>query len=119
MSLEGTALRRRTIAVLSVYIAWVWTFALISVAQGLEFADGPQATAGKKLFTQSCASCHEVGSRNQSVGPGLKGYYTGHRRSPNDAVVRELIIRGKGAMPGFSSFSDTELTELIAYLKTL
>jgi cytochrome c1 len=58
-----------------------------------------------------------VDSRNQLVGPSLKGYYTGQH--PNDAAVRELIIRGKGTMPGFSSFSDAELADLVAYLKTL
>jgi mono/diheme cytochrome c family protein len=76
------------------------------------------AAKGEKLFAQSCASCHEAHSRNQLIGPGLMGYYTEHP-APSDATVRELITRGKGAMPGFRSFSSTELADLIAYLRTL
>jgi mono/diheme cytochrome c family protein len=119
MSIQRADLRPRTVGVFLVCITCAWIFVFVSVAEVPRFTVSPHAAAGKKLFSQSCASCHEADSRNQFVGPGLKGYYAGHHPWPNDAAVHELIVRGKGAMPGFSSFTDTELADLIAYLKTL
>ncbi len=119
MSTPGAALRLRTVGVFLICITCAWIFVFVSVAAVPPFAVSPQAAAGEELFSQSCASCHEVDSRNQFVGPGLKGYYTEHYPSPDDAAVLELMVRGKGTMPGFSSFTDTELADLIAYLKTL
>jgi len=104
---------------LSVCIACAWIFASPSVAQGRRSVISPRVAAGEKLFVGSCASCHEAHSHTQLVGPGLKGYYTEHHPTPNDVSVREIITRGKGTMPGFSSLSAGELADLIAYLKTL
>jgi mono/diheme cytochrome c family protein len=109
----------RAVGVLSVYIACVSIFALAAVAQGSRSSLSADAARGEKVFDQSCASCHEAHSRNQLAGPGLKGYYTRRHPAPNDVAVREVIKQGKGAMPSFSSFSDSELTDLIAYLRTL
>ena len=103
----------------SVCIACAWILASVPVAHARRSDISPQVSAGKKLFVQACASCHEVNSRKQLVGPGLKGYYMEHNPAPNDSSVREIITRGKGTMPGFSSLSDAELADLIAYLKTL
>jgi mono/diheme cytochrome c family protein len=119
MSRQEAEWRRRTTGGLTACIAWAWVSAFVSVAQTQPPIVSPQAAAGKKLFAQSCAMCHEVENRNQLVGPGLKSYYAWHHPSPNDAAVRELIIRGKGTMPGFSTLSDAELADLMAYLKTL
>jgi mono/diheme cytochrome c family protein len=104
---------------LSVCCAIGWIVALEAVAEASRPALDANAEEGKNVFAQSCASCHDVNTGAQLIGPGLKGYYRGHHPAPKDAEVRELIVRGKGAMPGFSSLSDAELAELVAYLKTL
>jgi mono/diheme cytochrome c family protein len=84
---------------------------------GLLFA---QTTSnGQRLYVQSCASCHDAHSTMHKAGPGLKGYYGGHHPVPVDAQVRVIIAKGKGTMPGFSSFSPAQMNDLIAYLKTL
>jgi mono/diheme cytochrome c family protein len=111
--------RYRTVRALSVCVGSMWSFPLMLTTDAPRLAPNSQAAAGRTILAQSCAWCHEVDSRNQLVGPGLKGYYTGHYPAPNNAAVREHITRGKATMPGFSSFSDTELTDLIAYLRTL
>ena len=108
--MRGAALYRRTL----VWIACAGNLALVSVAQDPRFKVSSQAYEGKKLFAQFCSSCHKVTSRTQLVGPGLKGYYTGHHPEPNDTAVRELITRGKGAMPAFASFTDAEQADLVA-----
>jgi len=119
MPTSGAALCYRMVGQFTICIACGWIFAFVSFAQAPRFKVSPAAAAGEKIFAQSCASCHEVNSRQQLVGPGLKSYYTEYHPSPVDAAVRKLIIGGKGTMPGFSNFTDTELADLIAYLKTL
>jgi mono/diheme cytochrome c family protein len=79
----------------------------------------PQSVAnGRHLFNQSCASCHDTLGTATKPGPGLKSLYRRQPR-PADSAVREIILQGKGKMPGFSTFSKSQISDLIEYLKTL
>ncbi len=93
---------------------------------------GGDAGAGEGLFTAAgCNACHSTGD-NTIVGPGLAGIYAlaGDRTSLDSDAYIEQSIRESGAfvvdgfasptlMPSFDDFSDDEMTNLIAYLKTL
>lgn len=95
-------------------------------------AVGGDAGAGEDLFTNAgCSACHSNGD-NTIVGPGLAGVYAraGDRTSLDTDAYIEQSIREPGAfvvdgfpsptlMPSFDDFSDDEITNLIAYLKTL
>jgi len=81
-------------------------------------APSATVTNGQRVYTQSCASCHDAHSNASKVGPGLKGYY-GHRPPPSDASVHAIIVEGKGRMSGLSSLSQDQINDLIAYLRTL
>ena len=40
--------------------------------------------------------------------------------APEDrSRIREIILQGKGKMPGFSTLSTSQMNDLIEYLKTL
>lgn len=88
------------------------------------------ATNGEVLFAaQGCSGCHSTGE-NRIVGPGLSGvgvraeirvegqsandYLTMSIKSPNDFLVPDF----PGIMPGNfgSSMSETEISDLVAYL---
>jgi len=88
------------------------------------------ATNGEALFAaQGCSGCHSTGE-NSTVGPGLSGvgvraetrvegqsandYLTMAIKSPNDFLVPDF----PGIMPGNfgSSMSETEISDLVAYL---
>jgi len=99
----------------------VGILALSTSILALSAASPPSSTVrnGQRLYAQSCASCHDAHSTNRKVGPGLKGYYEEHRPRPTDAGVRAIIVNGKGKMTGFSSFNQSQMNDLIAYLKTL
>lgn len=81
------------------------------------------AAHGQELFqANACAGCHSTGS-NTIVGPGLGG--VGERR--DDAYLHEAI-KSPGAviaegfqplMPTFPGLSDSDIDDLVAYLKTL
>jgi mono/diheme cytochrome c family protein len=79
----------------------------------------PVAVAnGKRIFNQSCSSCHDTLGATTKSGPELKSYY---RRQPHpaDATVRTIIQQGKGKMPPFSILDKSQTDDLVAYLKTL
>ncbi len=76
------------------------------------------AAKGRRIFAQSCASCHEVLGTTIKSGPALKDYYRRQPR-PADATVRAIIEQGKGRMPAFTSLDQLQVDDLVAYLKTL
>jgi mono/diheme cytochrome c family protein len=69
---------------------------------------------GHQLFDHSCAHCHGDDARGDE-GPDLHGL------AKSDARLGSIIKTGiKGEMPGFAKkFSDTDVRDLIAYLRTL
>jgi mono/diheme cytochrome c family protein len=78
----------------------------------------PHAVAnGRRIFNQSCATCHDTLGTTTKPGPRLKNYYR-HQR-PADATVRTIIQQGKGRMPAFSTLNPLQVDDLVAYLKTL
>ena len=86
------------------------------------------AKAGQNLFI-NCGVCHSTGD-DKVVGPGLAGVYAraGSRTSLDaDAYIEQSIrepstflVDGFDAlMPSFDYFSDEDVRNVIAYLKTL
>ena len=93
-------------------------------------ASGGDAGAGETLFNgNGCSGCHSTGD-NKVVGPGLAGVYdrAGSRTSLDADAYIAQSVREPGAfivdgfsplMPVFAQFSDDDVSNLIAYLKTL
>ena len=90
----------------------------------------PAAKAGQKVFEQQCAMCHYADQTKKKIGPGLKGVLKSKElpyshKPATVANVREQIENGdpKGKpmpMPPFGKkLSKKQMTDLIAYLKTL
>lgn len=96
-------------------------------------ASAGDAAVGQELFNSNsisaCTACHSTGD-NKIVGPGLLGIYerAGSRTSLDADAYIEQSLREPGAfladdlpaiMPSFDQFSDDDVKNLIAYLKTL
>jgi cytochrome c oxidase subunit 2 len=102
-------------------------------------ADAPQlppAELGKELFTKNnCKQCHSLDGSN-GIGPSLKGVFAAGSREFTDGTkaevdenyIREsiqysnkkIVVGYAPMMPAFAdTFSEEELNQLIAYLKTL
>jgi len=95
----------------------------------------PPAELGKQLYTQrGCNACHSIDG-SSLVGPTWKGLYghevvmqDGTKVTADENYIREAIlepqakmVKGFGpVMPSFKGvISDDEITNLIAYIKTL
>lgn len=95
---------------------------LLSVAAVVLLAAAPgwAQSAGKKLFGEKCAMCHQVKGKGGALGPDLSKVAS----RMNDAALREKLINPKQAkpdstMPAFQSLPKKDLDALIKYLKTL
>ena len=89
------------------------------------------AIAGEQLFSDNgCTACHSTGEET-IIGPGLAGIYVraGQRTSLDAEAYIEESIREPGAfvvdgftaglMPAFDDLTASEITDMVAYLKTL
>lgn len=75
--------------------------------------------AGRKLFIQRCALCHDLLGQPamSTVGPWLDGEVI---KARGDSTVRNHILNGSRRMPGWRYTLDSEkVDQVIAYLKTV
>lgn len=89
-----------------------------------------EAKAGQKVFNESCFACHFDKQAGTKVGPSLMGLFKGKEmpvshKPVTDANVRTQIENGNPnampmPMPAFgNTLSKTDISNVIAYLKTL
>ena len=75
-------------------------------------ADAPPQS-GESVYAANCVSCHRADRRGDGGRtPSLVG--VGERRTV--AEIREIIDRGKGFMPAFSTLTSPQKDAVIAYL---
>ncbi|MEO6804155.1 MAG: cytochrome c [Granulicella sp.] len=81
--------------------------------------------AGKAIFEQKCAVCHNADSTDKKIGPGLKGLYargtfTTSGNKITDDSITAFIQAGSGMMPPFKGVLEPAgLQDVVTYLKTL
>src|SRR5713226_559310 len=75
------------------------------------------ADTGRQVFVGRCASCHGSDGNGGELGPGIAARVP----SRTDQELTTLFAQGLAAagMPAFSSLRDTEVADLISYLRTL
>jgi mono/diheme cytochrome c family protein len=80
--------------------------------------------AGKVIFEGKggCTSCHGLdGSMSDPPGPEAGEQISGAEvQKESDATLMDVVKNGKGNMPAYkSSLDDTEIANVIAYVRTL
>lgn len=85
----------------------------------------PQQAAGRRVYDEQCARCHEPYSSKGKKGPGLKGVFR-QQYLPmagfpaNDERVGEIIRSGRKEMPGFGqTLAPQQIEDLLVYMHTL
>lgn len=76
--------------------------------------DAALKAKGESVYTASCAGCH------QANGKGLPGVFPaldGSKNLADKAYTINIMLKGKGGMPGFAHLSDEELAGVTTYIK--
>jgi len=107
----------------------LWVFVCIALTAGAGGCRSkppltPQQAEGKHLYQIRCAHCHEANDQAlRKIPPDL--HYIFDRKTllngapATDAVVRQIVLTGKGTMPAFiGRFSAEQMAALLAYLHT-
>lgn len=81
---------------------------------------GPQKTesfltAGQRLYSQFCASCHGVDKNGSGDNPTLFGI----ERKYTASTLRSLMTSGRRMMPSFQTLNDQETNAIVSYLLNL
>jgi quinoprotein glucose dehydrogenase len=75
---------------------------------------GGAATPGEVVYERECQVCHGPNRSGTENAPSLVDLTS----RLDDAGIRATVIDGKGRMPAFSHLTDTEMEELLTYLRT-
>lgn len=87
-------------------------------------SDAPLVRQGAELFATDCAMCHYTDSRENRLGPGLKGLFrqkklpVSKRAVSADSIANQLKTPFE-KMPPFPGLTDQQVEALIAYMKTI
>jgi mono/diheme cytochrome c family protein len=90
-----------------------------------ELGLNPQQAAGRRVYDNYCARCHEAYTSGDKQGPSLQAvfkhqYLSASGLPANDERVGEIIRYGRSKMPGFSqALNQQQVDDLLVYLKTL
>ncbi len=80
---------------------------------------------GKKLFAQLCSSCHYTDKKDfKRAAPGLQGLFKEKNlpSSKKPVTVDNVINQIKNPykyMPSFNDLTDSQINDIVSYLKTL
>lgn len=82
------------------------------------------AEKGAALFSSKCSFCHYADREDSKQGPGLKNILKKEKlpfskRPANVDNIKKQLKTPFLAMPSFSSLSEQEIADLLAYLETL
>ena len=100
-------------------VPWIFLFATVSLACSSSTSSRVttinglkgDATAGKSVYTNNCASCHGSDAKSGSARENLP--------SKSASTAYTQIIDGKGSMPSFDNLSDQDIANVWAYVQTL
>jgi cytochrome c553 len=102
----------------------VWLMTLILVAAAPALAAPGAATAGKAIYAKHCAMCHgATGEGNAAIAKMMKvnmaALGSKEVQAKKDAELSKDITEGTGKMKPMKGLSEKEVTDLIAYLRSL
>ncbi len=88
------------------------------------FAQKGDAAAGKAIYTSKCAMCHGPdGAGKDTMAKMLKVEFkhlgSKEVQGKSDADLKKEITEGTGKMKGIKLASDSDMANLIAYMRTL
>jgi mono/diheme cytochrome c family protein len=100
--------------------------AIVTLAAGIMIqpARAGDAKAGKMVYEHKCQMCHAPdGNGNPGMGAALHVKFiplgSEEVQKMSDADLKKVITEGKGKMPAVKGLSDADISNVIAFVRTL
>jgi mono/diheme cytochrome c family protein len=128
MKLWGRLFNLKSAVLLSVPVVILFSFTGCTAERRKSDAElglNPRQAAGRRVFDDRCARCHEAYSSRGKKGPGLAGLFKQQYLSKsglpaNDEQVGDIIRDGRTDMPAYGDvLAQKQMEDLMAYLHTL
>ena len=104
----------------------VFTGIVLSVCGAILLSAPPEKAdpvAGKAIFREKCAECHNAENKETKGGPGFAGVKNGKLPSGRPAtheVIMDLVTKGQESMPAFKELlTEQQREDVVAYVMTL
>lgn len=97
---------------------------LVAVSASISARPAGDPAAGKDVFLKKCKACHgEDGHGNEGMAKLLKTTITpldsDEVQKKSDAEIKQVIVEGKGKMKPVKDLTDTDIDNVIAFVRTL
>ncbi|MBA2289206.1 MAG: cytochrome c [Chloroflexia bacterium] len=112
---------RQRFVVLIVFSAVVMVAAMMPfLGQAQDTAPAPTETelieTGEDIYANVCIACHQPGGEGiQNIFPALSGNPLLTGDDPSYFI--EVLLNGRGGMPRFSGYDDTEIAGITTYVR--
>ena len=105
-------------------LSFIWTLVAVHVWSPNLAAQQGDPAAGKAVYTKSCAGCHgAAGEAKEALAKALKVEmrHLGSKevQAKTDEELRKSVVEGVGKMKPVKGLRDSEIGNLIAYLRGL
>jgi cytochrome c len=107
-------------------LTWLVAAAVVTLAGGFAVpsARAADANAGKTVYMHRCKMCHaEDGNGNPGMAAALHVKFlplgSEEVQKMSDADFKKIITEGKDKMKPIKGLSDTEINNVIAFIRTL
>jgi mono/diheme cytochrome c family protein len=102
----------------------VMAIVLFAASASISARPAGDPAAGKDVFLKKCKTCHgEDGHGNEGMAKLLKTTITpldsDEVQKKSDAEIKQVILEGKGKMKPVKDLSDTDINNVIAFVRTL
>ena len=97
---------------------------LFAASASISARPAGDSAAGKDVFLKKCKTCHgEDGHGNEGMAKLLKTTITpldsDEVQKKSDAEIKQTILEGKGKMKPIKDLTDADISNVIAFVRTL
>ncbi len=97
---------------------------LVLALFGGTLAFAADATAGKAVYDKKCKMCHGASGEGnagmaKALGTTITPLSSDEVQKMSDADLKKIVTQGKGKMKPPAGLSDSDVNDVIAYVRTL
>ena len=80
-----------------------------------------RAQSGAEMYKAKCAACHGADGHASALGKklGARDFDSAEVQKESDGDLETVISQGRNKMPAYKTLKQSEIKDLVAYIRTL